>query len=437
MIESPSPSVFPLLYTGKSPFLKANRFFVQALLNASHHCRIESTEDILDQRGAKLWARDQPIVPELLQKLADRELRKPIELCVRAKDPVSEAAIEKTLMELCQQWPDLHTILKPHLTALHKVLAHWKPNPQQLLSISVLRHGGTDRFPHAVAVAALALTLAEELGTHQERQHNLLLAGLLHDVGLLYYELVTSPADDPDNVNQHPMVGALAAIELTHCSAEVGHLILSSHERINGTGYPRQLKADQLTGDARILLFAEAITPHLMTPGQNVWSAAVTARLIPGEFDAAMVSWMAKQAQVVAALLKHKLAEFRPQQDAGESLRELHGKLARIMVLIAMSMGESDSVREALLQWQKMFAPLVTALRSSGVEEALTLGQTMVPQSDEEAIELHALLQELELRLASAARLIQERRRAQPEFQASWLVGELLRILQPIPVKGE
>jgi hypothetical protein len=102
-----------------------------------------------------------------------------------------------------------------------------------------------------------------------------------------------------------------------------------------------------------------------------------------------------------------------------------------------MSMGESDSVREALLQWQKMFAPLVTALRSSGVEEALTLGQTMVPQSDEEAIELHALLQELELRLASAARLIQERRRAQPEFQASWLVGELLRILQPIPVKGE
>jgi hypothetical protein len=405
-----------------------NRWFIQGLWNASQRCRIESTEDILDARGFKLWASNQPIVPELLLKLADRELQKPIELCVRAKDPVSEAAIEKSLLDLCAQWPVLNALLKPHFQSLHDLLAQWRPNPQHLLCFSVLRHGGTDHFQHAVAVACMALALAEKLGLSQERRFNLLQAGLLHDVGLLYYE--HQDDHDPENEAQHPMVGALSAIELTRCNAEVGKLILSSHERCNGTGFPRKLKADQMSQDARILLFAEAVTPHLMTTGHDVWRASVTARLIPGEFDAAMVSWLASQTKHYCATLADRLSEFMPKDDMGEKLRDLHSKLSRIMVLLAMPMGEADEVREALGPWRAQLAPLVMALRSTGVEDVLGLGQNLVPQSQAEAIELHALWQDLLQRLAAVQHCIQTRSAGHHEFETSWLVRELLRIFQ-------
>ena len=89
------PPLAPLFYTGVSRFLEANEHFVRAMVAASAHCPIHASEDIVDANGMKLWARGQPIADRLLERLSNRRLRKPIELCVYASDPIAAAGIPK------------------------------------------------------------------------------------------------------------------------------------------------------------------------------------------------------------------------------------------------------------------------------------------------------------------------------------------------------
>ena len=52
-----------------------------------------SVRDIYDNKGVMLWARNQPVDPELMGRLIQRELREPIELCINADDPVSAVVL--------------------------------------------------------------------------------------------------------------------------------------------------------------------------------------------------------------------------------------------------------------------------------------------------------------------------------------------------------
>src|SRR5450631_1510634 len=96
-----------LFFTGASSFLEANENFVQALVGASAHCAIHASEDIFDANGLKLWAGGQPIGERLLDRLSNRRLRKPIELCVYAADPIAAAGIAETIEARVAGSPDL------------------------------------------------------------------------------------------------------------------------------------------------------------------------------------------------------------------------------------------------------------------------------------------------------------------------------------------
>jgi PAS domain S-box-containing protein len=113
-------------------------------------------------------------------------------------------------------------------------------------------------------LAALAVAIGREAGLDGERQHALRIAALLHDVGNLVVpaSILSKPA---------PLTEAEQAVMRTHVEegcqlladidfgAPVADIVYQSHERYNGSGYPRGLKGEEILLEARILGIADTI----------------------------------------------------------------------------------------------------------------------------------------------------------------------------------
>lgn len=144
------------------------------------------------------------------------------------------------------------------------------PTPQREMEevlceqASVLLESFTRHNPgHGRRTAVSCTRLGKALGLSSEELHDLTLAGLLHDVGLLMLDpaLLSRPdawdAEDYARVQSHPRVGAelLARFAFLTSAAQV---IAHHHERWDGSGYPFGLRGSFIPLGARILAIADA-----------------------------------------------------------------------------------------------------------------------------------------------------------------------------------
>jgi diguanylate cyclase (GGDEF)-like protein len=115
---------------------------------------------------------------------------------------------------------------------------------------------------HSVRTAELAPVIGAGMGLSVARLGRLRLAALLHDVGMLGVPdsilVKPGPLDSTewDIVRGHPQNGHDLVSDAVH--AEVSEAVLSHHERMDGTGYPRGLAGTEIPLLARILLVADA-----------------------------------------------------------------------------------------------------------------------------------------------------------------------------------
>jgi PAS domain S-box-containing protein len=117
---------------------------------------------------------------------------------------------------------------------------------------------------HQLRTADLARTIATDMGLTQDKIDAIRMAGSIHDIGKLYVpsELLTKPSRLTDIelslIKEHSRRGyeMLKDVESPWPLAEI---IYQHHERMNGTGYPRNLKGDDILMEARILAISDVI----------------------------------------------------------------------------------------------------------------------------------------------------------------------------------
>ncbi len=112
---------------------------------------------------------------------------------------------------------------------------------------------------HTRRVAMRAVEVGEELGLAAGRLRTLAIGGLVHDIGKLRVadEILKKPAalDEQEFavIRRHPEWGHALLGELGAFGEGVRRLVLDHHERLDGSGYPRGLRADLLDLETKIL----------------------------------------------------------------------------------------------------------------------------------------------------------------------------------------
>lgn len=118
-------------------------------------------------------------------------------------------------------------------------------------------------WEHSVRVGKLCKLIAIELGFQRPELSYFTLAGLLHDVGKVFMpEMVNFPGKLADRerymITYHPQLGTrFININWSELPAQVFEGVSLHHERLNGTGYPYNLKGDEISLPARVVAVAD------------------------------------------------------------------------------------------------------------------------------------------------------------------------------------
>lgn len=135
-------------------------------------------------------------------------------------------------------------------------------------TISVLVSALESRDPytagHQSQSARLACAIATEMGLCQNKVEGILMAGCIHDIGKLAIpaEILTKPTKltnlEYSLIKEHPQCGydMLKDVESPWPLADI---VYQHHERMNGSGYPRNLKGDEIILEARIMAVADVV----------------------------------------------------------------------------------------------------------------------------------------------------------------------------------
>ena len=121
-----------------------------------------------------------------------------------------------------------------------------------------------DRYTarHSAAVARYAYAVAKAAGCSEDELGIVHTAGLLHDIGKFAFPdrilLADRPLSEADLeiVREHPVNGA-ELVRRIEGYDEIAAVILAHHERVDGTGYPHGLHADEIPALARIISVAD------------------------------------------------------------------------------------------------------------------------------------------------------------------------------------
>ena len=153
---------------------------------------------------------------------------------------------------------------------------------------------------HVRRVALRAVQVGEELGLSRARLRRLAVGGLLHDMGKLSVpdEILGKPgplsASEFAEIEEHPERGRRLLHELGGFAEPVLRLVHDHHERLDGSGYPRGLRDDEIGLDARILaacdVYDALISPRVYRPAWTHEQALSLLREGTGsEFDEQVV----------------------------------------------------------------------------------------------------------------------------------------------------
>lgn len=163
-------------------------------------------------------------------------------------------------------------------------------NPGALVSLARLKSRDQYSYMHSVAVCALMVALARQLGHDEAQCREAGLAGLVHDVGkaLMPLDTLNKPGKLTDDewqvMRTHPERGHALLLEGRHAPPAALDVALHHHERPDGKGYPHGLDEHALSLHARMGAVCDvydAVTSN--RPYKDGWD--------PAESVARMASW--------------------------------------------------------------------------------------------------------------------------------------------------
>jgi putative nucleotidyltransferase with HDIG domain len=216
---------------------------------------------------------------------------------VRAGDLSSgHLSVEETPGFRRERWERLQATILPQLaTAIEGAELVERLRKVHLDTIAALSRSmeAKDYYTggHTERVAEISVALARRLGYDGAELEAIEFGALLHDIGKIgvpehiLHKQDPLDADEWEVIRQHPVISdyILSEVDLPPVVRQIAR---SSHERIDGAGYPDGLAGDDIPLPARIVLVADALdaltTDRPYRRGRPAWAALEELRAHSG-----------------------------------------------------------------------------------------------------------------------------------------------------------
>lgn len=206
-----------------------------------------------------------------------QEAARAIKICAKSKQAVT-SMFQEARMGKALDANDALPIVEEISTSVIR-------NPGALIGLARLKSKDDYTYMHSVAVCALMVSLARQLGLDETQIRQAGLAGLLHDIGkmMIPLEILNKPGKltgaEFDAVKSHPAEGHKILLEGSGIDDVALDVCLHHHEKVDGSGYPEKLIDKQISLYAKMGAVCDvydAITSN--RPYKNGWEPAESIR---------------------------------------------------------------------------------------------------------------------------------------------------------------
>ncbi len=169
---------------------------------------------------------------------------------------------------------------------------------------------------HSERVADYSREIAKRYGYGEDRQEEIYMMGLLHDVGKIGVpdQVINKQGkltdEEYEQIKKHPLKGA----EILTIISEIPKLVTGArwhHERFDGRGYPDGLKGEEIPEEARIIAVADAY--DAMTSHRS-YRDILPQEVVKGEIEKGMgTQFDEKFARIMLAMI---------EEDTGYTMHE-------------------------------------------------------------------------------------------------------------------
>lgn len=319
--------------------------YLKSVADLSESKAVVSSVDVYSQTGIKLLNKGMRLNQSFYENLVQHKLAiLPIDRCLTVEDAVTCHSLALDAGRLLEEEPLLARMASalPDGLLLRNGLAQIYLNDPLAFKLTLAREQRPALYQHSIRVALVSLYLGACVHLKQEDMIALATAAVFHDLGELHIDPALLDAIHPlspqerQHIYAHPMIGYLILKEYPDYHPHISRAVVEHHERLDGSGYPRNLKGDKIGRLSQILAVAELAGSLCGRSDQGDACARVEVilKLNPGQFRGDLVKYL-------TSLARQGRAPTTPE--AGADLAKIRTKL--------------ENFSHILTGWSQTYAP--------------------------------------------------------------------------------
>ncbi len=228
---------------------------------------IIARQDIHSKLGLKLVGSGMHINSSTYKHLLNHKLVPPLDHCLATEGQISNADLAEAAIKMLQDDPRLASVQSVQLDGwtLPLVIEQIPLNHAIAFKLTVMRETQSDLFEHSLYVALVSTYIGMQLKLDKSQLVELATSALLHDIGILHVDPLLLARDhkmtevERRHLYVHPITSWMILTNYSEYSSLALEGVMHHHERLDGSGYPRGLRANEISLFGQIIAIAEII----------------------------------------------------------------------------------------------------------------------------------------------------------------------------------
>ncbi len=228
---------------------------------------VATSQAIFTRNGIKLIDAGTRINSALRDRLIQHKLIPDIDQCLVVENGVTNASLRDSARKMLEEEPQFQFIRTalPGLERLLNAFYGMQLNAPLAFKLTVAREQHPQLFRHSLQVTLFALFLGIKHRLSDRELASVAAAGMFHDLGELHIDpeiMRTGGRLDSAGLRQicvHPTIAFLILQTYPQYHPDISTAVLEHHERMDGSGYPRGIKGEEISLIGQIVMLAEGI----------------------------------------------------------------------------------------------------------------------------------------------------------------------------------